>query len=137
MGIYPDAVKTLPPLNTLHAGVILAIAGQSQAKNPSKQLGEIGIERLESLPNPVGILFAQLKASGTKTLAAPEAIALAGIVSGNPPAQTLEAYIGTDSALPVSLARIAIALPLLSANETTATQLLAILRDRGGEIGQT
>ena len=137
MGVYPDAVKTLPPLNTLHAGVILAIAGQSQAKNPSKQLGEIGIERLAGLPNPVGDLFGQLKGSGTKTLAAPEAIALAGIVSGNPPAETLEAYIGTDSPLPVSLARIAIALPLLSANEATATQLLAILRDRGGEIGQT
>ena len=137
MGIYPDAVKTLPPLNTLHAGVILAIAGQSQAKNPSKQLAEIDIDRLANLPNPVGDLFGQLKASGTKTLAAPEAIALAGIVSGNPPAQTLEAYIGTDSPLPVSLARISIALPLLSANETTATQLLAILRDRGGEIGQT
>ncbi len=137
MSIYPEGVKTLPPLSTLHAGVILAIAGQSQAKNPSKQLSEIRIDRLVSLPDPVGGLFGQLAASGTKTLAAPEAIALAGIVSGNPPAETLEAYIGTDSPLPVSLARIAIALPLLSANEATATQLLAILRDRGGEIGQT
>jgi hypothetical protein len=137
MAIYPDAVATLPPLSSLHPGVILAIAGQSQAKNPSKQLSGIGIDLLTTLPSPVGGLFAQLKASGSKTLGDPEVIALAGIISGNPPPQTLEAYIGTDSPLPVSLARIALVLPLLSANEATATQLLATLRDRGGEIGQT
>lgn len=137
MGIYPDAVKTLPPLASLHPGVILAIAGQSQAKNPSKQLAEIEIERLATLPSPIGTLFAQLKASGSTSLGDPEVIALAGIISGNPPAATLEAYIGSDSPLPVSLARIAVALPLLSASEATATQLLATLRDRGGEIGQT
>ena len=49
----------------------------------------------------------------------------------------MEAYIGSDSALPVALARISLALPILSANEASADQLLAILRDRGGEMGQT
>lgn len=137
MPIYPDGVATLPPLNNLHPGVILAVAGQSQAKNPSKQLSEISIDRLVSLPSPIGPLFAQLQVSGSKTLGDPEVIALAGIVSGNPPADTLEAYVGGDSPLPTALARIAIALPLLAANDTSATQFLAILRDRGGEIGQT
>jgi hypothetical protein len=137
MPIYPEGLRTLPPLATLHPGVILAVAGQSQAKNPSKQLSDIPIDRLASLPPPVGPLFEQLKAGGSKTLGDPEVIALAGIVSGNPPADTLDAYIGADSPLPVALARIAIALPLLSANDPSATQLLVILRDRGGEIGQT
>jgi hypothetical protein len=137
MPIYPDGLKTLPPLSTLHPGVILAVAGQSQAKNPSKQLSEISIDRLVSLPAPIGPLFDQLRARGSKTLGDPEVIALAGIVSGNPPADTLEAYVGGDSPLPTALARIAIALPLLAANDTSATQFLAILRDRGGEIGQT
>lgn len=137
MPIYPDGVKTLPPLSNLHPGVILAVAGQSQAKNPSKQLSEISIDRLVSLPSPIGPLFGQLRASGSKTLGDPEVIALAGIVSGNPPADTLEAYVGGDSPLPTALARIAIAVPLLAANDTSATQFLAILRDRGGEIGQT
>lgn len=137
MPIYPEGLTSLPALSTLHPGVILAVAGQSQAKNPSKQLSEISIDQLAGLPAPVGTLFAQLRDGGSKTLGDPEVIALAGIVSGNPPAETLEAYIGTESPLPVALARIAIALPLLSANETSAAQLLATLRDRGGEMGQT
>ena len=137
MPIYPEGLKSLPALNTLHPGVILAVAGQSQAKNPSKQLSEISIDQLASLPAPVGTLFAQLRDGGSKSLGDPEVIALAGIVSGNPPADTLEAYIGTESPLPVALARIAIALPLLSANDASAAQLLATLRDRGGEMGQT
>lgn len=137
MPIYAEGVKSLPALATLHPGVILAVAGQSQAKNPSKQLSEISIDRLVTLPAPVGPLFAQLKEGGSKNLGDPEVIALAGIVSGNPPADTLDAYIGSESPLPVALARIAIALPLLAANEPTATQLLATLRDRGGEMGQT
>lgn len=137
MSLYPEGVGILPPLATLHPGIILAVAGQSRAKNPSKQLSEIGIDRLVTLPQPVGPLFAELQRSGSKNLADPEVIALAGIISGNPSAETLEAYIGVDSPLPVALARIAIALPLLSANEVVANQLLAILRDRGGEIGQT
>ena len=137
MPIYPEGLRSLPPLNTLHPGIILAVAGQSQAKNPSKQLAEISIDQLASLPAPVGPLFAQLRDGGSKTLGDPEVIALAGIVSGNPPADTLEAYIGTESPLPVALARIAIALPLLSANDASAAQLLATLRDRGGDMGQT
>lgn len=137
MPIYPEGLKSLPPLATLHPGVILAIAGQSQTKNPSKQLSEISIDRFISLPGPVGPLFAQLRDGGSKNLADPEVIALAGIVSGNPPAETLDAYIGADSPLPVALARIAIALPLLAANDASAAQLLATLRDRGGEMGQT
>lgn len=137
MALYPEGVSVLPPLGTLHPGVILAVAGQSRAKNPSKQLSDIGIDRLVLLPQPVGPLFGELQRSGSKNLGDPEVIALAGIISGNPPAETLEAYIGADSPLPVALARIAIALPLLSANEVVANQLLAILRDRGGEIGQT
>lgn len=137
MSLYPAGVKDLPPLSTLHPGIILAVAGQSQARNPSKQLTELGIERLTSLPTPVGPLFAQLQMSGSKNLGDPEVIALAGIISGKPPAETLEAYIGSDSTLPVALARLSIALPLLSANEAVADQLLVILRDRGGEIGQT
>lgn len=136
VSVYPEGIKALPPLANLHPGVILAVAGQSQAKNPSKQLSELPIERFVALPSPVGQLFDQLRASGSKTLGDPEVIALAGIVSGNPPAETLEAYIGNESPLPVALARIAVALPLLAANENSATQLLAILRDRGGEMGQ-
>lgn len=137
MPIYPEGLTSLPALNTLHPGVILAVAGQSQARNPSKQLSEISIDRLASLPPPVGPLFAQLRDGGSKSLGDPEVIALAGIVSGNPPVDTLEAYIGAESPLPVALARIAIALPLLSANDASAAQLLATLRDRGGEMGQT
>ena len=137
MPIYPEGITTLPPLANLHPGVILAVAGQSQAKNPSKQLADISIDRLVTLPAPVGPLFAQLKGGGSSTLGDPEVIALAGIVSGNPPAETLDAYIGSDTPLPVALARISLVLPLLSANDATATQLFAILRDRGGEIGQT
>lgn len=137
VSLYPEGVKELPPLKTLHPGVILAVAGQSRAANPSKQLTEIGIDQLVGLPSPVGPLFGQLQKGGSKNLGDPEVIALAGIISGNPPAETLEAYIGADSPVPVTLARIALALPLLSANENVANQLVAILRDRGGEIGQT
>jgi hypothetical protein len=137
MPIYPEGVKTLPPLAKLHPGVILAVAGQSQARNASKQLSELSIDRLVSLPSPVGPLFGQLRAGGSTSLGDPEVLALAGIVSGNPPADTLDAYIGSDSPLPVALARISIALPLLSANDASANQLLATLRDRGGEMGQT
>jgi hypothetical protein len=137
MPIYPEGLSALPPLNTLHPGVILAVAGQSQAKNASKQLSDISIDQLAALPAPVGPLFGQLRDGGSKTLGDPEVIALAGIVSGNPPADTLEAYIGAESPLPVALARIAIALPLLSANDASAALLLATLRDRGGEMGQT
>jgi hypothetical protein len=137
MPLFPEGVRSLPPLATLHPGVILAVAGQSQAKNPSKQLSELSINQLASLPAPVGTLFGQLRDGGSKTIGDPEVIALAGIISGNPPAETLEAYIGSESPLPVALARIAIALPLLSANEPSASQLLATLRDRGGEMGQT
>lgn len=133
--IFPEGIPYLPPLSQLHPAVILAIAGQSQAHNPSAQLKEIPIDRLCQLPEPVGGLFSQLKAGGTTSVGAPEAIALAGIVSGNPPLATLEAYCGSDAPVAVTLARISIILPLLSANQPMADNLLAILRDRGGELG--
>lgn len=133
--IYPEGIKSLPPLAQLHSGVILAIAGQTQAQNPSAQLKEISIDRLSQLPDPVGGLFSQLRAGGTTSVGAPEAIALAGIISGNPPVATLEAYCGADAPVAVTLARISMILPLLSANPTMADNMLGILRDRGGELG--
>jgi hypothetical protein len=134
--ILPDGIKELPPIENLHPGVILAIAGQTQPTKANKDLRALAIDRLIELPAPVGKVFEQLKATGTKSLGDPETIALAGMVSGNPPAATVDAYIGSDTSTPLALSRLAIVVPLLAANEGMATQLLGTLRDRGGELGQ-
>ena len=134
--ILPDGIKELPPIENLHPGVILAIAGQTQPTKANKDLRALAIDRLIELPAPVGKVFEQLKATGTKSLGDPETIALAGMVSGNPPAATVDAYIGSDTSTPLALSRLAIVVPLLAANEGMAIQLLGTLRDRGGELGQ-
>jgi hypothetical protein len=136
LSIYPEGIKTLPDLTSLHSGVLLAVVGQTRPKKASEQLKSLSIDRLAALPGPVGELFSRLKASGSTDLASPEVIALAGMVSGNPPAETLESYIQPEDSPSVALARLSIALPLLAANESMAQQVLAILRDRGDELGK-
>lgn len=134
--LYPDGIKDLPPFESLSPGVLLAVIGQMQPAKGTKEIKAMSIDRLAALPAPIGKTFAQLKSSGTTSLGAPETIALAGMVSGNPPLTTVEAYIGGDSPTPLALSRLAIALPLLTAQEPIATQLLQTIRDRGGELGQ-
>jgi hypothetical protein len=107
-----------------------------QPAKGTKEIKAMSIDRLAALPPPIGKTFEQLKAAGTASLGAPETIALAGMVSGNPPITTIEAYIGPDSPTPLALSRLAIAMPLLTANESIATNLLRTIRDRGGELGQ-
>lgn len=134
--LVPEGIQGLPPLSELHSGVILAIAGQTQPTKGNQELKSISLDRMALLPAPFGKIFEQLKGSGTKSLGQPEALALAGMVSGNPPASTVEAYITPDTPTAVALSRLAVIDPLLGAQEPLASQMLATLRDRGGEIGQ-
>lgn len=134
--VLPDGINELPPIEKLHPGVILAIAGQMQPTKANRDIKALSIDRLIQLPAPVGKVFEQLKSTGTKSLGDPEAIALAGMISGKPPASTVEAYIGSETGTPLALSRLAIVMPLLSANEAMSAQLMGTLRDRGGELGQ-
>lgn len=134
--LVPEGLKGLPALSELHSGVILAIAGQTQPTKGNQELKSIPLERMATLPAPFGKIFEQLKSTGTQSLGQPEALALAGMVSGNAPASTVEAYITPETPTAVALSRLAVIDSLLGAQEPLAAQLLATLRDRGGELGQ-
>jgi len=134
--LAPEGVKDLPPLSELHPAIVLAVAGQVPPNNPGNQLKGVPLSRVVELPDPVGPLFGSLGGLGVKTLGEPEAIGLAGIVSGKPSPAAIEAYVGDQDQIEKALARIAIVLPVISARADLANQLFVTVRDKGGVLGQ-
>lgn len=65
----------------------------------------------------------------------PQAIALAAIISGNTAASTFDSYIGPSSDQKNFAQLLSLIEPIVAANTGAATELLAAIRDRGGDLG--
>ncbi len=133
--ILPEGPKDSRRFGDLAAPIILAIACHMSPTSPNKELDEVSLTTMEELPDPVGPAFRYLRESGVQKLSAPEAIGLSAIACGQFSAGALDAYFGKESDTKTVLARVANAFPLLSSNEESAQQMLASLRDKGGDIG--
>ena len=134
--LVPQGLEGIPPLASLHPAVIMAVAGQMQPNNPSPQLKLLSLSLFTNLADPVGAVFRQLGELGISSAGAPESLALAGIISGNTNPNLFEAFMGGDSSSKGTLARLIILMPIVAQNDAAAVQLLAAIRDRGGELGQ-
>ncbi len=134
--LLPQGLEGIPPLASLHPAVIMAVAGQMQPNNPSPQLKLLSLSLFTNLADPVGAVFRQLGELGISSAGAPESLALAGIISGNTNPNLFEAFMGGDSSSKGTLARLIILMPIVAQNDAAAVQLLAAIRDRGGELGQ-
>ncbi len=132
--LLPEGPKDSRRFADLAAPIILAIACHMSPTNPNKELDEVSLTTMEELPDPVGAAFRYLRESGIQKLSAPEAIGLSAIACGQFSAAALDAYFGKESDTKTVLARVANAFPLLSSNEESAQQMLASLRDKGGDI---
>lgn len=135
LSLVPDGFSDLPQFSELSAPVVLAVACQMPATNPSAGLEQVPLNTLGDLPDPVGSAFRELSTTGVKALNAPEAMGLAALVCGHPNANAIDAYIGRESTFKGILERLAIAFPVIALNEDVAGQFLASLRDQGGEAG--
>jgi tRNA A-37 threonylcarbamoyl transferase component Bud32 len=133
--LLPEGTRDSRRFSELAAPIILAIACHMSPANPNKELDAVSLETIEELPAPVGPAFRYLRESGVQKLSAPEAIGLSAIACGQVTATALDAYFGRDSDTNTVLARMANAFPLLGSNEESARQMLASLRDKGGDIG--
>jgi hypothetical protein len=133
--IFPEGVRTLPPLKTLHPAIILAIAGETQAVNAGKELQSIGIDSLASLPAPFGVLFTELKKLGVSTVGNPAAIGLAAIASGDTRPQSFEGIMTAAVDEAKARAIVELVVPIVRNNPTAASELFAAIRDRGEGLG--
>jgi len=131
-----QGLDEIPPLNTLHPAVVLAVAAEMSPSNPAEPLKKIPLSTFANLPDVVGGAFRQLGELGVSSVGAPEAIGLASIITGAFEPAAFEAFIGSDTNPKIVIAKVAIIRPIISKNDTAAAQLLATLRDRGGEFGQ-
>jgi len=133
--LLPEGARDTRRLSKRAPPVILAIAGHMAPTNSSKELDEVPLYTIEELPEPVGPAFRYLREAGIERMSAPEAIGLSAIACGRVTAAALDAYFGRNSDTSEILRRMANAVPLLGENEESARQMLAALRDRGGDIG--
>jgi hypothetical protein len=131
----PEALVDLPPLASLHPAIIVAIAAQLTPAAADGKLNSIGLERMLPLGDPEGEAFEKLRAIGVTSMGEPAAIALAQLITGTATTAAYDALIGTSGEVASTLERIAVALPLVIAKPALAEQLLAAIRDRGGDLG--
>lgn len=134
--LFKEGLNSMPPLSALHPGVILAVAGEMPPSDPSPQLKVLPLSIFERLPDPFGSSFKQLSELGVSSAGAPESIALAAITSGLTRSQAFDAFMGSDTSPKAAIARLTILMPIVSGNDAATAQLVASIRDRGGELGQ-
>jgi hypothetical protein len=80
--VSEQLTSELPPLANAHPGVILAVASQLSISKPAAMLQNVAPERLAKLPSPFGLPFKALSKMGIPSMAAPEAIAMSQILTG-------------------------------------------------------
>lgn len=134
--LFKEGLDRMPPLASLHPGVILAVAGEMPPADPTPQLKLIPISAFVSLPDPFGASFRHLNELGVSSAGAPESVALAAIMSGLTSPQLFDAFMGADTSPRSALAKLSIILPIVGSNDAATAQLAASIRDRGGELGQ-
>jgi hypothetical protein len=133
-GLVPEGRAQLPTVAGLHPGVVLAVLGQTPIKSIPIEFRQLSIDTLTRLPAPFGDLFSQVKAMGVKQLGDALVVGLAQIITGNANSQALEGFLGSDSQAAMVLAKVSLIFPIVSANDSAASELLAVLGERDGEI---
>lgn len=134
--LFKEGLDSMPPLSSLHPGVILAVAGEMPPNDPAPQLKLLPLSIFSKLPDPFGSAFKQLSDLGVSSAGAPESVALAAITSGMASSRAFDAFMGGDTSPKTAIARLTILMPIVSGNDAATAQLVASIRDRGGELGQ-
>ncbi len=134
--LFKEGLDSVPPLASLHPGVILAVAGEMPPNDPAPQLKLLPLSTFSKLPDPFGAAFKQLGDLGVSSAGAPESVALAAITSGMASSRAFDAFMGSDASPKTAIARLTILMPIVSGNDAATAQLVASIRDRGGDLGQ-
>ena len=134
--LFKEGLDSMPPLSSLHPGVILAVAGEMPPNDPAPQLKLLPLSTFTKLPDPFGAAFKQLGDLGVSSAGAPEAVALAAVTSGMASSRAFDAFMGSDTSPKSAIARLTILMPIVSGSDAATAQLVASIRDRGGELGQ-
>lgn len=134
--VYPEALAYLSPIESLHPGVILAVTGQMDFVDPSKQMSVVQTEQLASLPSPLGDLFSALSKIGLKTLDQPGALAACHIATGATSPGVIEAYFGAKPELSEVFPRLAALMVIIDQSRELGDSAATVLKDGGGPVGQ-
>jgi hypothetical protein len=133
--VLPEGLKGLPALSSLHPSLVVAVAAQLSPGSPGEQLKSIPLSKLTALGDPEGDAFKKLEGLGVTTLADPLAIALSQVIAGTATTAAYDILIGPSTEVAATLERVALLLPVVMAKPALADQLLAAIRDRGGDPG--
>lgn len=132
--VLPEGLKGLPTLSTLHPAIMIAVASQLSPGSSNEQLKSIPLEKLTALGDPEGDAFRKLESAGVTSLADPLAISLSQVIAGTASTAAYDVLIGSSTDVAPTLERLALLLPVVMAKPALADQLLAAIRDRGGDL---
>lgn len=80
--LIPEQERVLPPLDSVHPGVLLAVLASSQLQARAQSLGGLPLKKMFELPEPYGSAYSALAATGVQHLGESSAVGLAHILSG-------------------------------------------------------
>ncbi|MCB0319161.1 MAG: hypothetical protein KDD56_10440, partial [Bdellovibrionales bacterium] len=104
----------IPKISELHPGVILAILTDSNLVTENKQIANIEVERLKSLPKPIGISFDLLAKNGFVDFTNYVPFALVKIITGSQDKEIYRTFLKTEqNSSTDSLTRLLTLLPHL------------------------
>ncbi len=133
--LVPEGISKLPALESLHPALMLAVLGQPYESPQLRSIAKVPVAKLETLPEPFGPLFTQLRTMGVSEVGDPRVRGLARIACGDSKGAAYELYLGEEQAGEAVVAKIGLILPVVAGNPNTVSELYGVLQDRGGEVG--
>jgi hypothetical protein len=130
-----DAVS-VPPLESLHPGVLLAILAETDPSSVGKELTAVKLSVFQSLPEPFRSLFAALQASGVKSIEDGRAIGVAAIATGDFSLRAIGAVFPESLEAPKAKLQLGALFPLLTANPSLAATVGSLLAKRPDALGE-
>ena len=110
--LIPADQRSIPALEELHPGVIVALLSEMGIDSSNPQLRGVVISRLQDLPLPFGPPFAALGRLGVGTLENSASQALAHILFADVSEKVILGFFPPDDEMAVSLAKLDILIPL-------------------------
>jgi serine/threonine protein kinase len=100
-----DVLKTLPPINSAHPGVVIALASQL-SPNKESPISALSLDVYSRLPKPFAAAFTSLESFGVKKVGETTALGLARITAGNISEASLLLFIDKDPSGKVAVLKI-------------------------------
>ena len=132
----PRGAVALPPLESLHPGVLLAILAETDPSSVGKELAAVKLSVFKSLPEPFRSLFAALQASGVKFIEDGRAIGVAAIATGDFSLRAVGSVFPESLEASKTKLLLGALFPLLTANPSLAATVGSLLEKRPDSLGE-